>query len=110
MQIDFFYFMGCPKKQNSLQVDEILNVFTSLVNGHLEFTYVLSTSYIYISYNVNIFLNTIPLVISKIFLTYFLFIKIFQTLYTTYYKFNIVHHDGLTMIEKGSTLFSCIHV
>jgi hypothetical protein len=48
MQIDFFYFMGCPKKQNSLQVDEILNVFTLLVNGHLEFTYVLSTSYIYI--------------------------------------------------------------
>jgi len=38
------FFMGCPKKQSRLQVDEILNVFTFLVNGHLKFTYVLSTS------------------------------------------------------------------
>jgi hypothetical protein len=44
----FFYFMGCPKKQNRLQLNEILNVFTFLVNGHLKFTYVLSTSKNYI--------------------------------------------------------------
>ncbi len=35
--------MGCPKKENRLQVDEILNFFTFLVNGHLKFTYALST-------------------------------------------------------------------
>jgi hypothetical protein len=31
-------------------------------------------------------------------------------LYTTYYKFNIVHCDGLIMIEKVLTLLSCIYV
>ncbi len=31
--------MGCLKKQNRLQVDEILNFLTFLVNGHLKFTY-----------------------------------------------------------------------
>jgi hypothetical protein len=58
--------LGCPKKQSRLQVDEILNFLTFLVNGHLKFTYALSTSkviiIIYQSSNVKIFLNTIPLV------------------------------------------------
>jgi hypothetical protein len=31
-------------------------------------------------------------------------------LYITYYKFNIVHCDGLIRIEKVSTLLSCIYV
>jgi hypothetical protein len=44
MQIDFFYFLGCPKKQSRLHVDEILNFSTFFVNGHLKFTYALSTS------------------------------------------------------------------
>jgi hypothetical protein len=28
MQVYIFYFLGYPKKQNKLQVDEILNCFT----------------------------------------------------------------------------------
>jgi len=28
MQVDFFNFLGCPKKQNRLHVDKILNFFT----------------------------------------------------------------------------------
>ncbi len=35
--------VDCPKKQSRLQIDEILNCFTFLVNGHLKFTYALST-------------------------------------------------------------------
>jgi hypothetical protein len=66
----FKNFLGCPKKQSRLQVDEILNCFTFLVNGHLKFTYALSTSkvkiIIYQSFNVKLFLNTIPLVNFKI--------------------------------------------
>jgi len=61
----FFYFLRCPKKQSRLQVDEILIFFAFLVNGHLKFTYALSASkvkIIYQSFNVKIFLNTIPLV------------------------------------------------
>jgi hypothetical protein len=58
--------MGCPKKQNRFQVDEILIFFTFSVNGHLKFTYALSTSkvkvIIYQSFIVKMFLNTIPLV------------------------------------------------
>ncbi len=60
----FFNFLGCPKKQSRLQVDEILNFLTFLVNGHLKFTYALSISKvkitIYQSFNVKIFFNTIP--------------------------------------------------
>jgi hypothetical protein len=26
MQVDFFNFLGCPKKQNKFQVDEILDL------------------------------------------------------------------------------------
>ncbi len=63
--------MGCPKKQSTFQVDEILNFFTFLVNGHLKFTYELSSSeviiIIYQSFNVKIFLNTIPLINFKLF-------------------------------------------
>jgi hypothetical protein len=67
--------MGCLKKQNRLQVDEILNFLTFLVNGHLNFTYTLPTSkvkvIIYQSFNVKLFFNTIPQINSKILLTYF---------------------------------------
>jgi hypothetical protein len=35
----FYNFISCLKKQNKLQIDEILNFFTFLVNGHLKFTY-----------------------------------------------------------------------
>jgi hypothetical protein len=44
MQIIGFYLFNCPKKQSRLQVDKILIFFTFLVNGHLKFTYALSTS------------------------------------------------------------------
>jgi hypothetical protein len=40
----FFYFLGCPKKESKLQVDETLDFFTFLGNGHLKFAYALSTS------------------------------------------------------------------
>jgi hypothetical protein len=63
---NIFYLFSYPKKQSRLQVDEILNFFTFLVNGHLKFTYALSTSkviiIIYQSFNVEMFLNTIPMV------------------------------------------------
>ncbi len=53
--------MGCPKKQSRFQVDEILNLFTFLVNGHVKFTHAFSTSkvkvIIYESFNVKIFLK-----------------------------------------------------
>jgi hypothetical protein len=66
MQVNLFYFLGCPKKQSRFQVDEILIFFTFLVNGHLKFTYALSTYkfkiIIYQSFNVKVFVNTIPLV------------------------------------------------
>jgi len=38
-----YIYLGCPKKQSKLQVDEILFFFTFLVDGHLKFTYALST-------------------------------------------------------------------
>jgi hypothetical protein len=68
MQVDFNFliFLGCPKKQSRLQVDEILNFLTFLVNDHIKFTYALSTSkvkiIIYQYFIVKVFLNTIPLV------------------------------------------------
>jgi len=56
--------LGCPKKQNKFQVNEILKCFTFLVNGHLKFTYALSISkvkiIIYQSFNVETFSNIIP--------------------------------------------------
>jgi hypothetical protein len=42
--IIFYNIMGCLKKQNKLQVDEILIFKTFLVNGHLKFTYARPTS------------------------------------------------------------------
>ncbi len=50
MQVDFFYFLGCPKRQSRFQVNEILNVFTFLVNGHLKFTYAMSISKVKINF------------------------------------------------------------
>ncbi len=98
MQVDFFYFLGCPKKQSRLQVDEILIFFTFLVYGHIKFIYALSTSkvkiIIYQSFNVNISLNIIPLVNFKNIFDLLLVLKVFQTLYITYYKLIIVHYDG----------------
>jgi hypothetical protein len=56
--------MCCPKKQSKLQVNEILNFFTFLVNGHLKLTSTLSTSkvkiIIYQIFNVKVFFYTIP--------------------------------------------------
>jgi hypothetical protein len=93
MQIDFFLF---------------------LVNVCLKFIHALSTSkikvIIYQSFNVKIFLKTIPLVNFKNIFDLFRTRNFFQFLYTTYYKFKIVHHDGLIMIEKILTLLSCIYV
>ncbi len=43
-QVNFLKNLGCPRKQSRLQVDEILNFLTFLVNGHLKFTYALSIS------------------------------------------------------------------
>jgi hypothetical protein len=40
----FYNFMGCIRKQNRLQIDEILNFLIFLVNGHLKFTYACPTS------------------------------------------------------------------
>ncbi len=37
-----YIYLGCPKKQSKLQVDEILLFFAFLVDGHLKFTYALS--------------------------------------------------------------------
>jgi hypothetical protein len=52
------------KKQSKLQIDEILDFLTFLVNGHLKFIHTLSTSkvkaIIYQYFNVLIFVNTIP--------------------------------------------------
>ncbi len=66
MQVKSFYFSSCSKKQSRLQVDEILDFLTFLVDGHLKFTYALSTSKIKViihqSFNVKIFLNTIALI------------------------------------------------
>jgi hypothetical protein len=60
------YFLGYPKKQSRFQVDEILNFFTFLVTSHLNFIYAFSTSKVKIiihqSFNVKVFLDTIPLV------------------------------------------------
>jgi hypothetical protein len=85
--------------------------FIFLVNGHLKLTYALSTSkvkvIIYQSFDVKLFLNTIPPFNFKN--TFNSTLK-FQTLLTTYHKFNIWHHDGLTMSERVSILLSCIHV
>jgi hypothetical protein len=57
--IYFLNLLGCPKKQNKFQVDEILKCYTFLVDGHLKFTYALSTSkvkiIIYQSFNVKTF-------------------------------------------------------
>jgi hypothetical protein len=39
MEIYIFNILGCPKKQNKFQVDEILDLKKFLVNGHLKFTY-----------------------------------------------------------------------
>jgi hypothetical protein len=36
-QVNFFKKLGCPRKQSRLQIDEILNFLTFLVNGHLNF-------------------------------------------------------------------------
>jgi hypothetical protein len=110
----FFYFLGCPKKQSRLQVDEILILKIFLDNGHLKYTYALSSSkvkiIIYQSFNVKIFLNTIPPVNFKNTFHLLKYIKVFQTLYITYYELNIVHHDGLSMIEKVLILLSYIYV
>jgi hypothetical protein len=66
MQIIHFYLFSWPKKQSKVQVYEMLIFSTFLVNGHLKFTYALSTSkviiIIYQSFNVEIFFNTIPMV------------------------------------------------
>jgi hypothetical protein len=101
------------KKQIRFEVDETL-IFFFLVNGHSKFTYALSTSKIkvmtYQYFNLNYFLTQFQYSISKIFLTYFYYTKVFQTLYIIYYKLNIVHHDGLKMIEKILILLSCIYV
>jgi hypothetical protein len=45
-----FYFSSCPKKQNRLQVNETLDLFTFLVNGHLKFTHAFSTSKVKVKY------------------------------------------------------------
>jgi hypothetical protein len=71
MQVDFLLFLGCSKKQIKLQIDEILNFFTFFVDGHLKFTYALSTSkakiIIYQFFNVKLFWTQIHHSISKIF-------------------------------------------
>ncbi len=36
--------------------------------------------------------------------------KLYVKRNTTYYKLNILHHEGLTMIKKILTLLSCIYV
>jgi hypothetical protein len=54
------------KKQNNFKINENLDFFTFLVNGNLEFIYEIWTSslkvVIYQSFNVKLFLSTIPLV------------------------------------------------
>jgi hypothetical protein len=67
MQVEFILFYACClRQQNKLQVNQILDFFTFLVNVHLKSNHALSTSkvkiIIYQSFNVKMFLNTIPLV------------------------------------------------
>jgi hypothetical protein len=81
-----FYFVSCSKKQNWLQIDEILDLLIFLVNAHIEFTYALSTSkikvIIYQSFNVKMFWNTIPLVNFKNSFDLLLLHFFFQFFYT----------------------------
>jgi hypothetical protein len=66
---------GFSKKQNRLQVDEILNIFTFSINGHLKFTYAFSTSKVMIiifqSFNIIFKKTKFHHSISKLLLTYF---------------------------------------
>jgi len=66
---------------------------------------------IYQSYNLKIFSNTISLAYAKN-ISYFdfYFMKIFQTLFTTYYKHNIEKHDGLTMIGEVNLNSTFLHL
>jgi hypothetical protein len=66
---------------------------------------------IYQSDNFKIFSNTISLAyVKNISYFYFYFMKISQTLFTTYYKCNLERHDGLTMIGEVNLNSTFLHL